>query len=577
MKRVMIVLVTSLILLGTMVGCGKEEEEKSNVEKEEKKSNSNVIAKKEKTIDFFDKKKIIKPNEEILILSPGETIKKFYSAVKKKNYSEAKNYLSFELLAMLKKHPVSVDQGIESALDVVAARDTLEKITILNESKYSISAFQAKRVGIRELKEKGDKLYDVRYELSFKPPLDKLVAKEQRSDILIQENGTYKIAKMPGEIIRMADEKGISKFIAENLIAKLCEYKVVDVSHSSSHREGWSDYEFDIVIKNTSTDLVSLRSLTPGIYVLFNEQKFDSPGYSAFKVSKYGYRYSGSFLPPGCFIHYRTGCLIPSRVSQVDFYMVTPDLRCLSISAKGPFSPMPKFSLRSEGELVFGEPLIPEDHWEITLLGLTATENPDELRLWMKMKNLTMKDGYPDSVFYFQLLNDEGFSKKIELKAEPIPPLFEKIRPFEAEIKKGKNYALLVGVLDSNRRKEESKKLLAYKIYRFEAQPTPTLGTPSVTIEEVKGKWSQTGRYYYLRSIIVKIRNNADLPTYIYGVKATRGVHERYGGAKKWIKLNEEITVSVSSPLSGSGGKIEIKVITLDEVVSYSWQAEPLY
>lgn len=507
-------------------------------------------------------------------ISAGETIKEFYSAVNKKNYSAAKNYLSSGLLAVLEKHPVSVGQGIKSALDAVAAGDILEKITILNESEHSMTASQAKRAGVRELEEKGGKLYDVRYELSFKPPLNKLLGKEQRSDTLIEENGICKITKFSDEIIMSSNEKRTTKFIVENLVAKLCEYEVVDVSHSPSHSEGWTDYEFDIVIKNTSTDLVNIHSLTPRIYVLSNEQRLDSSGYSAFRASKYGYRYSGSFLPSGCFIHYRTGCLIPSRVSQVDFYVVTPDLRYLDITAQGLFSLVPKFSPKSENTLVLGEPFVAEDYWEITPLGLTVTENPDELRLWVKMKNLSLRDGYPNSALYFQLLDNEGHSQEIELlEMKAIPPLFEKIRCFEEEIKKRKNYALLVGILDPNRRNEDSKKLLAYKIYRFEAQPT--LETPNVTIEEVKGEWSQTYGSYYLRSIIVRIRNNADLPTYVYGVRATRGVHERYGGAEKWVKPNEKITVSVPSPLSGAGGNIEIKAITLDQVIPYSWQADP--
>ncbi len=359
--------------------------------------------------------------------------------------------------------------------------------------------------------------------------------------------------------------------------AETIKYRVVDISHSSSpYRKGWADYDFDIVIKNISVGLVGLDSLTPNIYIFSNGQKVESPGYNAFKVSEYGYRYSGSFLPPGCFIRYRTGCLIPSRLSQLDFYLVTPDLRHLNISAEGPFSPMPKFSPKNKDELAFGETLVVEGDWEITPLGLTATENPDELQFWLKVKNLKLKDRYLNRTLYFQLLNDEGYSIEPELyEAKAIPPLFEKVRPFEGMIKRGKKYALLVGIPGSNQRKKEPKKLMAYKVYRFEAQPT--LEAPNVTIEGVKGNWSQVHGSYYLRSITVRIRNNADLPAYIRGVKATREVHKRYGSAEEWVKPNEEITVSIPSPLSGARGNIEIEAITLDQVIPYSWQADPLH
>jgi len=631
MKNLMIVLGTLIVLVSSsIVGCRKMKEAKGKAEQNpretrttareetaqnsKERSNSNSTAKKE-AINFFAEKEVSKPEKVPSKLSAGEVVKRFYAAVNEKDYTKAQNCVSSRFLNSLKSHPVSKSQGIEKALAAIAARDILKEITIIHEHKSSISASRAKQLGLRELQEKGGEIYNVRYELTFKSPFDKLIRKQTRTESLILEGDTYKIMRVPDEVVERSNVKGIQTFIVDNLIGRFLEYRVVDVSKSPAHREGWTTYTFTIGIRNDSSELIPIK--LANIYAVADGHKFEGRSFVSEKLKEptFGYdRKSGervkvftrisstsmlenSILMPGYSVIYENSIEVPTLAPQIDFYLVTPDLRCSSISTQGTFSPLAIFPSQTTDELVLGDTFVVKDYLEITLIGLDLTKRystskkADKLRFWIRMKNLALGDiPISNEVLNFQLYSEDGYTGSARIKSVTIPPLFEKIRPLDPylEIEHGRNYALLIGVVSPKRilsgtgisapivGREESKKFLAHKIYRFVGQATPALVSRNVTIEEVKGNWYTIGGTYFLKGITLRVKNNGDWPVYVEKVRA-RSTVKRDVRVEKWLESHEEITVTVMPPQSGAGGNIEIKVLNgVDEVLaSCSWEANP--
>jgi len=551
MKTVIVLGMLISLLSSSIAGCGKSKEEKGKTEQNQKENTT--AAKHEPpeksteitnsgsrlikgTPESSENKQVPKPEKGVHVGLAGEAVKGFYSAVHKKNYPTAMNYLSYALLDILKKHPISVNQGIESTLDALVDRDISDKITITKEE--SEDTLPDSVIKSLQIAEKGGKVWDVVYKLTFKTPLDKLVGDSESEGwaTVLEQEGAYKII-------------GLGSRVFEKLVAKLCEYNVVDVSQPLSGETGWMSYKFDIVIRNSSSDLVRTDYLLePHIHAISDERKCE-------RVLEQR-QPAGEVLLPGCFTHYVTWISVPERAPEVRFYLVTPDLRCLIIPVQGPFSPLPEFPPKNLNEPVFDKPLVIEKDWEIKFLGLRETHNPEELVLWARVKNLTLSDLNPNSDLCFVLAKRDCTTEFIEFyHTKTIPPMYELMRPFSAKFIEGEKYLLLVGSPNLKYRGgwEKLQELKVWKAYRFEAQPTVSLGAPNVMVTDVnESEYADTflepGLGEELRLFVdltFTIRNNGNLPIYIEKARFFFGKPIREQTIQKWMEPSEKVEVTL--------------------------------
>ena len=382
-----------------------------------------------------------------------------------------------------------------------------------------------------------------------------------------------------------------------------CEYWILNASRSSSRREGWDDYTFTIAIKNVSSNFLLSPSVTPSIYAHYSQHEAFDPKktieeqeirsltenqnrvpVNMGRALNCRYPYITPFLHYGLLlprytIIYKDIITAPTAAPKIDFYMLIAGLNPQRIPIEGPFPSIPVFPPKSRDELSLGESFVTKT-WQFTPLDFETIQPTElspplkeviqklkgedvtqydfdkiQLRLWVNIKNLGPRDASPNADeqerLYFQLVGEDGYSYRIypQEGRETIPPFMEETMPFTTEDKdfeKGKNYALLAGTYHPDK-----GGLVAYNIYRFEAQPPS--GSPIINIDKVEEIWSsppvyRTGKRLPadVGGIRFTVKNSGSAPAYIKEVKLKTKLTTLTGDMmQSWYKEEEEFDLRV--------------------------------
>ena len=484
-----------------------------------------VVSEKPGLIDEEPAKKIevTVPDSEqdaLMITSPFEAVKAFYSAANKRDYSEAQKYLFSDFLSLFEKPPISQVGGIERILDLFTANGAVKEIT-LDREEFIGSSEEGGYPGDgwspeinQAFKQGNTKAWYVYYTIEFEGPL----GERHEEACVVKEADTYKISTgwenrglystyettARGDVVRDVVDRacryrGLACTIETAAASVPWDYTVYGVfPHPSREREGYTKYWFLIGMKH------SLKGLASKI-------ENDEGPKGRIKAVWEQYEYEGNFYPPWlaswdvptmCMTKKDSGeevlvvgqtgeeidvpdewtyditlveywppdytfmtigwIQIPSAITNPIFYLITPDLRYFKIDLDGPWPKIPASPTLEWFRL--GQTLEVKDYWAITPVSFEKSNEEERSILKIRLKNLSGYDHAPEQSLYFLQITPvvEDFPPVLSDGSWYVPAFSEKECETEIATRAGKA-DLLVVIRD-----EETKEPISYQVYHLE-------------------------------------------------------------------------------------------------------------